>query len=144
MITESGVRVAHLTNGTELVLCLHQLRGNRSYADIERCTGIRADEIAKIESGKTTAVAWTTLIRLLGGLDVTPNELLKVREPLSTDSITASMLAALESGQVSEHVTDVWVRGNNRQYEIEEPNSWQGTEYDETVVLTYRRDNSEI
>jgi DNA-binding Xre family transcriptional regulator len=133
--------VATLEDGTDLVLRLRELRGDRSYADLSRCTGIRADELSKIENGKTSAIAWSTLARLLHALNVGPEDLLEVREPIAADPVTTGMLAALANGTVSAAVTDVWVRGEGRVHEAN-AEAWAGTEPDAGVELTHRRETA--
>lgn len=131
------VSVAQLENGTGLILRLRELRGARSFAELSRCTGIRADELSRIESGKTKAIAWSTLARLLDVLQIRADELLEVRKPTALDSITAGMLAAIEAGKVSEETANVWARGRGRLYGDDE--TWSMSEPDETAQPPRRR-----
>ena len=136
--TTSETPVATLDDGTDLILRLRELRGERSYAELARCTGIRADELSKIENGKTTSISWTTLARIMRALHARPDQLFEIREPPTADSVTAGMIAAVKAGVVSPEVSDVWVRGEGRTY-TDEADVWTGTEEDPSVELRYRR-----
>lgn len=141
MATIAETPVAHLDDGTDLILRLRELRGEQSYAELARCTGIRADELSKIENGRTSAIAWTTLARILRALHVRPDQLFEIREPVTADPITVGMIDAVKVGAVSPEVNDVWVRGEGRTYD-DDSDVWAGTEEDPSVELTYRREGT--
>jgi DNA-binding Xre family transcriptional regulator len=57
------VAVAESENG-KLELRLKELRGSRTLTEMARLTGIRQDELSKIERGETKGVRFETLVKL--------------------------------------------------------------------------------
>lgn len=142
-VERSGISVAR-DEDLEIVLHLRELRGERSYKDLAALTGLRADELSKIENGRTRAIAWTTLARLTRGLQVSLDQLVEVRRPKpSVDPLTGGALAALADGRVDTRTQSVDIRGHDRRYDGADP-GWAGTRPDPTVVPRHRRTRSSV
>lgn len=82
------------TDGAALVLRLRELRGSRSLDEAADAVGIRPDELSKIERGKTTKIAWGTLLGLLTAYRCSAGELFEVRETAPTRNSALSMAMA--------------------------------------------------
>ncbi|MEX2291986.1 MAG: helix-turn-helix transcriptional regulator [Mycobacteriales bacterium] len=83
-----------------LLLCLRSLRGDRSLREAAEAIGIRADELSKIEQGRTKQIRWETLFRMLRTYRCGIDDLLHMEEQRATDTENprAVMLAALRAG----------------------------------------------
>lgn len=128
----------------EVVLHLRELRGSRSYKEIAELTGLRADEVSKIENGRTRAIAWATLARLARGLQVSLGQLVEVRRPSApVDALTADVLAALADGHIDERTQSTQVRGHDRRYD-DLDSGWAGTRPDPSTELKHRRTRSSV
>jgi DNA-binding Xre family transcriptional regulator len=87
-------------NEAALLLCLRSLRGDRSLREAAEAIGIRADELSKIEQGRTKQIRWETLFRMLRTYRCDLDDLLHVEEQGVGDPKNPRdvMLAALRAG----------------------------------------------
>lgn len=89
-------------DGAALVLRLRELRGARSLDEAAEAVGIRPDELSKIERGKTTKIAWGTLLGLLTTYRCSAGELFEVRETVpARNSALGLAMAAVRANPAS-------------------------------------------
>ena len=89
---------------TVLIVHLRALRGDRSLKDAAAAIGIRADELSKIEQGKTRQIRWDTILRIALAYQCGINDIFTVEAedqyPTADQPVgpREAMLAALRAG----------------------------------------------